>query len=141
MSGYVPVHLRRLVAERAAGYCEYCYAPIEMLLGGEVDHIKPEISGGTTTEDNLCQTCTLCNGAKYDFETGTDPETGQEIALFHPRQQIWHDHMMWSADFLTILPRTATGRATIERLQLNRDRFRLGRKWWLRAGWLPPTSP
>ncbi len=49
-----------------------------------------------------------------------DPATGKLVPLYHPRRDQWHDYFRWSVDALTIMPLTATVRATITRLQLNR---------------------
>jgi len=49
-----------------------------------------------------------------------DPETNKPVPLYHPRRDRWSDHFKWSEDGLTVLPLTATGRATTARLQLNR---------------------
>jgi hypothetical protein len=40
--------------------------------------------------------------------------------LFHPRKQRWQDHFTWDEHFEPIIGFTATGRATVEALQLNR---------------------
>jgi hypothetical protein len=40
------------------------------------------------------------------------------VALFHPRRDLWHDHFDWRGAWL--FGRTATGRATIEALEMNR---------------------
>jgi hypothetical protein len=40
--------------------------------------------------------------------------------LFNPRRQLWKQHFSWSEDFLQIIGRTPTGRATVEALHLNR---------------------
>lgn len=45
---YVPVHLRRLVIERAKERCEYCLFPQNAaLLTFEIEHIIAEKHGGT----------------------------------------------------------------------------------------------
>ena len=38
----------------------------------------------------------------------------------HPRQDVWHEHFVWSKDSLFLVGLTPTGRATIEALRLNR---------------------
>jgi hypothetical protein len=48
-----------------------------------------------------------------------DPETGDEVPLFHPRQQEWLKHFRWEG--VAVVGVTATGRATIEALGMNRD--------------------
>jgi 5-methylcytosine-specific restriction endonuclease McrA len=84
--------LRELVHKRAKGFCEYCYASDEILIMMHIDHIKPFTRDGETAEGNLALACTMCNQSKSDFETGIDPETNEEIALYNPRTQSWDEH-------------------------------------------------
>ncbi|WP_325052166.1 hypothetical protein [Dulcicalothrix desertica] len=42
--------------------------------------------------------CQRCNGYHYNFTTGVDPETGNIVSLFNPRQQNWADHFIWAPD-------------------------------------------
>jgi hypothetical protein len=46
--------------------------------------------------------------------------TDQLVELFHPRQQRWQAHFSWDEQFERVIGLTATGRATVEALQLNR---------------------
>jgi hypothetical protein len=48
------------------------------------------------------------------------PQTGGMVRLFDPRRQRWSRHFVWSQDFLRLIGRSATGRATVVALQLNR---------------------
>jgi hypothetical protein len=48
--------------------------------------------------------------------------SGDEVALFNPRKDVWNDHFVWSANGLEILGLTLLGFATIEVLALNRER-------------------
>jgi len=41
--------------------------------------------------------------------------------LYHPRRQKWTDHFAWSDDATLVIGLTPTGRATVEKLQLNRS--------------------
>lgn len=136
----IPRALRRLVSERAHGRCEYCRTAQAIVVEMEVDHILPETAGGATNADNLCLTCVGCNGFKLAFQTGADPETGQEAPLFHPRRQRWGEHFAWSADGAYIVGRTPTGRATVARLRMNRERLVAARRLWVEAGWHPPRE-
>jgi hypothetical protein len=72
-----------------------------------------------TTADNLALSCG-CNGYKGQRSGARDPQTGRVVRLFNPRRQQWSRHFAWSPDFLLILGRTATGRATVQALRLNR---------------------
>lgn len=134
---YIPDPLRRLVIERANGYCEYCRAPLAMVVTMEIDHIWPESAGGLTNADNLCLACGHCNGLKLAYVEAEDPETGQMAPLYNPRQN-WHNHFYWSEDHLTVIGKTPVGRATIIRLGMNRERMMEARRHWLVAGWNPP---
>jgi hypothetical protein len=40
--------------------------------------------------------------------------------LYNPREQHWTDHFTWNHDYTLVLGLTPTGRATVEKLQLNR---------------------
>jgi hypothetical protein len=106
----------------------------------EIDHIVPESQGGETSLENLCLACTGCNNYKLDFQTAIDPITSQETALYNPRQQIWHEHFRWDAGGLNLSGLSPEGRATIERLKMNRPEVQKSRKLWVEAGWHPPKT-
>jgi hypothetical protein len=137
---HIPASLREYVTRRAAGHCEYCKAPAEIVLAFEIDHIIPEAAGGETTEDNLCVACGLCNGSKYAFLTGIDPQTGDEARLYDPRKQRWHEHFAWNEHFTLVVGLSPCGRATVARLKMNRERIVRARQRWVLAGWHPPTE-
>lgn len=70
--------------------------------------------------NNLALACPHCNSSKWACERETDPVTGQVVALFNPRTQVWSDHFQWSRrNPLRLEGMTPTGRATVERLQIN----------------------
>lgn len=52
---------------------------------------------------------------------GIDPVSGENVRLFHPRQEQWDDHFTWIDQYSKILGLTAIGRATVEKLRLNRE--------------------
>jgi 5-methylcytosine-specific restriction endonuclease McrA len=53
---YIPVELRRLVHERARGYCEYCLIPeTVVLVAHQIDHIIAEKYGGLTEADHTME--------------------------------------------------------------------------------------
>jgi hypothetical protein len=113
--------LRRLVHDRAQGICEYCrsqasFSPQPF----SVEHITPRSAGGDTTADNLALSCQGCNGHKYTKQHAADPLTGQVVALFHPRIQIWDNHFAWSSETTIVVGLTPVGRATVEALRMNR---------------------
>lgn len=67
-----------------------------------------------------------------------DPQTGRVVSLFNPRRQRWSRHFTWSEDFLRIIGRTATGRATVATLHLNRPELRNLRQVLRAVGEHPP---
>lgn len=116
---YISVELRQLVRERAKGRCEYCLMPDDdAFRAHEIDHIEAEKHGGTTTEDNLCFCCWICNRHKGTDLTSRDPETGQITALYHPRKDNWSEHFRLNRGYLEGL--TAVGRVTVRLLQFNK---------------------
>jgi hypothetical protein len=77
--------------------------------------------GGTDELENLALSCQGCNNHKYNHIDGIDPVSGEVVPLFHPRHDRWSDHFVWNEDWTIMLGITAIGRATVERLQLNRQ--------------------
>ncbi|HIE26650.1 TPA: HNH endonuclease [Candidatus Poribacteria bacterium] len=113
---------RRLVVERAQGYCEYCLSQVRFSTQSfSVEHIIPQDKGGKTKVENLALSCQGCNNYKYTKTEGYDPVSHQYVPLYHPRQQQWGDHFAWNDDCTLIIGVTATGRATVETLHLNRE--------------------
>jgi hypothetical protein len=137
---YLSESLRQRITERAHGRCEYCQTQQVIVVSMEIDHIVPESAGGETALGNLCLACVGCNGFKLDFQSGIDPETGQEAPLFNPRVQRWNDHFQWSDDGLQVVGLTAIGCATAVRLRMNRDAVVNSRRRWVQAGWHPPKA-
>ncbi|MBL8130230.1 MAG: HNH endonuclease [Anaerolineae bacterium] len=135
---YVSEALRRFVTERAFGRCEYCQSPKMIVVTMVLDHIIPVAAGGATIPENLCLTCVGCNLFKSDFEVAVDPLSQQGVPLYNPRDQVWDEHFAWSPDGTLIEGVTAIGRATIERLQMNRTEVVRARQMWVKAGWHPP---
>ena len=142
MTRYIPAPIRTRVRSQAGERCGYCRSHQSLVLGMlEIEHIIPTALGGTDDEHNLWLSCRLCNGYKGAQLFGTDPLTGRRIRLYNPRRQHWTRHFRWSADGARIVGRTATGRATVEALQLNNAIAVLVRRAWVMAGWHPPTEP
>ena len=119
--GEFSANVRKEVSDRAQGRCEYCRIPSQgQVAWFPIDHIKPRTKGGESTLANLALACPRCNGHKWKFDSAIDPESGEEVPLFDPRSQAWEEHFAWAADStLRIEGRTATGRATVERLKMN----------------------
>ncbi len=112
---------RERIEARANGVCEYCKSLAKYgVQSFECEHIIPITLGGKSVLNNLAFACGGCNRLKSTKTTGFDPDNGQEVPLFHPRQQEWHDHFIWNEEFTLMIGITATGRATINALRLNR---------------------
>jgi len=116
----LPARLRRLVVSRAGDRCEYCrLAQKGQEATFHIDHILPKVAGGRTNAVNLALACVSCSLRKEARRSGIDPGTRRTVALFHPRRQNWQDHFRWEG--FRIVGITATGRATVAALQLNRS--------------------
>ena len=116
---YIPVVLRREVAERATGLCEYCRIPEQLSFAPhEIDHIISEKHHGSTSLDNLALSCVICNKNKGSDIASIDPVAKEIVPLFHPRRGSWVDHFELQNDGM-IIGRTSTGRATVRLLRLN----------------------
>lgn len=142
----LPRGIYEQVRQRAQCRCEYCHYP-ELLSSAplSIDHIYPQSLNGSDDLENLALACRRCNERRYNFTTGIDPDTGAEVSLFNPRQQIWSEHFIWSADALSIIGLTPTGRATSYRLDLNDERrnepfIQNARRQWRSAGLHPPKD-
>jgi len=136
----VPNKLRRLVRQRAMGYCEYCQCPDFCATQlHSIEHILPESRGGKSVENNLALACQGCNGLKSDKIQATDPATRRMVPLFHPRTDNWFTHFAWSPNYLNLIGLTPTGRATVQELELNRAGVIHLRRLLLLNGEHPPT--
>lgn len=120
----ISAELQERVRQRAKHLCEYCHTNERwQYVRFTIDHLIPVSEGGEDVFENLCLACFHCNRRKSARQTAVDKETGQTATLFDPRQDEWLDHFIWSADGLYIIPLTATGRVTVELLDLNRERI------------------
>lgn len=137
----LPTELREQVRQRAGYLCEYCHTNERwQYVRFTMDHIVPVVAGGSETLENLALACFHCNRRKSNKQTAPDPETGAAIALFNPRLQLWGDHFIWSADGLLVIPLTATGRATVGLMELNRARILEIRRADVEVGRHPPKT-
>jgi hypothetical protein len=131
--------LRQRIATQARHKCGYCLT-LEVVSGIPLtlEHITPKAQGGQDVEDNLWLSCRLCNEAKGVLTEAVDPQTGELVPLFNPREQVWAEHFAWSEDGTQIIGQTPVGRATVAALSLNSE-FRVrARAIWIEAGWHPP---
>jgi len=79
------------------------------------------------------------------FIHGKDPDTLKVVNLFHPRQQVWNHHFTWINDGCRVVGIIETGRATVNRLDLNdtvrsEGEIMRARKAWVKVGWHPPLN-
>lgn len=105
-----------------------------------MEHLTPLADGGESTLDNLALACFACNRRKWDRRVGIDTETGKEYRLFNPRVDNWHDHFIWASNKVEIVGLTPIGRATINALEMNRDRAKQIRTADLDVRRHPPPS-
>ena len=139
--GQVTARQKRIVAERARECCEYCGCQLQFSPDSfSVEHIIPFCRQGSSDLSNLALSCQGCNNRKYTSIDAIDPATGEVTPLYHPRQDRWTDHFTWNQDYTLMLGLTPTGRATIERLQLNRSGVVNLRRVLCIAGEHPPQK-
>lgn len=139
MSDYISAKLRAQITQQSQYRCAYCHLQ-ERLVGTSlnVDHIHPRSIGGKTVLANLCLACWDCNLIKGARVDGVDPLTEQIVRLFHPNRQVWAEHFQWREAGLYVVGQTASGRATVETLRLNRIQLVISRQFWIEMGWHPP---
>lgn len=115
----IPVALRRLVIQRADDRCEYCgISQVGQVATFHIDHVVPVVAAGETIAENLALACVSCSLRKGARQTLEDLETGEVVSIFNPRQQVWKEHFAWQG--VQVIGLTATGRATLQALDLNR---------------------
>lgn len=137
----VPASLRERVSRRAGYRCGYCLSTQELMgMPMTIEHIVPEVAGGTTAEENLWLSCIRCNLFKAARTRATDPETGESVALFDPRGDFWNEHFRWSDTGAEIRGITPCGRATCAALRLNNPEIVVARRFWVAVGWWPPRG-
>lgn len=126
--------LDRAVRSRAGGVCEYCLMPQAVRrLRFPIDHIIARQHGGQATLENLALCCGRCNRHKGPNIAGIDPQTGQAVPLFHPRNQRWAEHFRW--DDVTIIGITPIGRAIVVVLAMNHPDDLAVRREMIEQGW------
>lgn len=116
--------IQNLVRQRANRLCEYCHTSERwQYVQFTIDHVIPLARGGSDDPDNLALACFHCNRRKADKLTALEPDSGEEVPLFNPRQDVWSEHFIWSSDGLFIIGLTPAGRATVKTLEMNRERI------------------
>lgn len=120
----IPDAIQRAVRQRADFLCEYCHASEKwQYVSFTIEHVLPAALGGENNLENLALCCFACNRRKSNKTKALDPITRRLVRLFNPRTQKWSEHLIWSEDKAHIVGLTPEGRATIRRLDLNRDRL------------------
>lgn len=104
-----------------------------------MDHILPQVAGGSDEPENLAAACYRCNEFKGSKTHAPDPARGMLVPLFNPRQQSWTEHFVWANGGTHIIGLTPTGRATVIALRLNNDYVVEARTLWIESNWHPPT--
>lgn len=118
----ISASLRKQVIIRAFGCCEYCVSQEKFSPDPfSVEHTVPRSKGGFNDFENLALSCQGCNGHKHTAMEAIDPINGKMNPLFNPRIHSWDEHFIWDKDFTIVIGITAIGRATVERLLLNRE--------------------
>lgn len=133
--------LRERVRQAARFQCGYCLTQeIVVSYPLHIEHLLPEAKGGTSNEENLWLSCSVCNNFKGTQTEYEDPVTNETALLFNPRTQTWVDHFAWNEGGTHINGLTSTGRATIYALKLNSPFRILSRQRWVSVGWHPPKD-
>ena len=113
---------RKAIKIRAKYLCEYCFSPEYFSPDPfECDHILPVSKDGEDILSNYALSCSGCNGLKFNAIHAIDPGTGQSVPLYNPRLDNWQTHFCWNESFTVILGISPIGRATVLKLQLNRE--------------------
>jgi hypothetical protein len=127
-----------LVSRRAGHRCEYCHAPEAIFnFPFEVEHIIPRARQGQVDDSNRALACRSCNLLKSDHVTGEDEATQSEVALFHPRQDMWEEHFRVDVATGAIEGSSPVGRATVARLRMNNPVQMEARRQWIQLGLFP----
>jgi hypothetical protein len=139
VSVYIAARLQRQIRAHFYNRCAYCQSSESLMaVTYEFEHVVPLSAGGTTQFCNLCLACPPCNRRKASRQDGIDVETGERVKLFHPQTDLWIEHFRWTETATEIVPRTPTGRITIDFLQMNRHQIIVAREIWVEVGRHPP---
>lgn len=114
--------IRATVIQRASACCEYCLSQARFSPSPfSIEHILPVFKGGTDELSNLALSCQACNNHKFTHTQALDNITGRVVLLYNPRQNFWNQHFVWTEKYSIIMGISPIGRATVEKLQLNRS--------------------
>ena len=122
---------RALIWQRAGDHCEYCLIPQEAtpFFTFHIEHvIAKQHVGDTDDPAGLALACNRCNAYKGPNISSVDPDTGDIVPLFNPRQDDWDDHFTVSGG--EVIGVTPTGRVTARLLNMNAThRVELREEW------------
>jgi hypothetical protein len=140
MPDAIPRALRERIAAEAGYRCGYCLTD-QRISGAQmhIEHLVPRARGGGSEPANLWLSCAWCNSYKGTQTEAVDPDTGDLVSLFNPREQRWAEHFVWTDAGVRILGLTPVGRATVEALRINNPYIVPARRLWVVAGWHPPA--
>jgi len=111
---------RAFVRQRAGERCEYCLIRQEHAeTTHHVEHIVAKQHGGGDDPANLAIACIHCNSHKGPNLTGIDPDSGEVVRLFNPREAAWEEHFALRGALLVGL--TPSGRAAVHVLAMNHE--------------------
>jgi 5-methylcytosine-specific restriction endonuclease McrA len=120
MTNYVSALLRRQVATRALGLCEYCLIHEEdTFFGCQIEHVIARKHGGKTVAENLAYACLYCNAYKGSDIASIAPRSGEIVRLYNPRTDGWSNHFELEALDHLIRAKSEIGEVTVQLLQLN----------------------
>ena len=138
MSTYVSPSQKAVIRVTCRNCCAYCRTPENLTTTTfEIEHIIPLAAGGRTEIGNLCLACPTCNRFKANLQAALDLVSGEVVPLFHPNLQRWDEHFAWNNNRSEIIGLTATGRATVELLRMNRPELVRMRKLWIKLDEFP----
>ena len=116
---YIPKDIRRFVITRANNRCEYCtLSQAGQEATFHIENIIPTSAEGQTILENLALACVSCSLRKSARQMVFDLESSQQVPIFNPRLDHWEEHFRWNG--VQVIGLTATGRATIDALDMNR---------------------
>ena len=112
---------RELITNRAGRRCEYCQMH-QSLQGAtfHIEHVIPRALGGASDASNLALACPSCNLHKADRISAPTGSSGEVVAFFNPRLDVWGHHFEW--DDYSVAGKSEIGRATIQAFDLNHER-------------------
>ena len=116
---------RELVRQRAGRRCEYCRLPESAVpyLVFHVDHIiaKQHVDDLSDNPQGLAWACSECNYHKGPNLVSINPETKEQVSVFHPRLDDWESH--FAVQTGRIVGLTPSGRATARLLNMHAPRL------------------